>query len=582
MIEKTDGPHFLSREHLFGAGGVFVIALAVRLLFLISSPDRSWPHSIYYEGDAPEWVSYATALELHQPYEFGLPLRSPAVAHVLRVLAPHLAEHMKADGHYSFVWIKALWCVCSALSCALAYLAFASALPRRVALLAAGMCDFSFASYVTATSLNNETLYTLALMAIALSTVSLARRPCIFTALGLAVMHGLATLIRPEHTLLLLLLLGYVAITWIVAPRAKEKFTLWRASAILATVLLGSILVCLPWSVSRSHAIQRFNDTAAVPPDYDRAAVAWSAEARAMVDSFPPFARHDNFVYVTAVCHAKGEHQVTAKQVRQTLMDEFGALPEPLSRWIFVSSQGPLSFALANHPAAGGGFSKAALLNPHFGGDPKLNLTMPSHLRLYNHGYAVGLGYIASDINGWLKNVGLKLSHFGDGITLGFAAWNLPIGRTLVRRPVDLATAEEGAVPIWRIAVLALIGLGMAVAVMGRMAGIWFLIILYKVIVIILFYGYARQAAAILPAFYLFIALAFDQIGRWGSTRFKPSRRMKLLAVGTVLGGLLCIEIAAATFKMPLAIDGPIRTTPQWGQDAFESYQTIRIKPIAK
>src|SRR6266850_3178615 len=111
MIEKTDSPHHWSRSHLLTASGVFVLALAVRLLFLFSSPDRSWPHSTYYEGDAPEWVNYATALELNQLYEFGLPLRSPAVARVLHALAPHLAEHLRADGHYSFMWIKLLWCV---------------------------------------------------------------------------------------------------------------------------------------------------------------------------------------------------------------------------------------------------------------------------------------------------------------------------------------------------------------------------------------------------------------------------------------------------------------------------------------
>lgn len=571
-----------SKRRWLTAGGVFAIALLVRLLFLFSSPDRAWPHSIYFEGDAPEWVNYASALERGQQYEFGLPLRSPAVAYVLHVLAPRLAEHLKADGHYSFAWVKTLWCVCSALSCALAYLAFASGFPQRIALIAAVLCVFSFGSYIAATSLNNETLYTLALMAIVLSTVSLARRPCIFTASGLAVMHGLATLIRPEHTLLLLLLSCYIAIRWIYAAKAEKKPTFLRAAALLATILIGSVIICLPWSIRGSLSAQRMNQFALVAPDYDHAALSWTAEARALVDSFPAFARNDNFVYITAVCRAKGERQMTADRVRQILMDEFSALPEPLSRWVFVSSQGPLSFALANHPTAGGGFSKSALVNPHFGNDPKLNLTMPSHLRLYNHGYAVGMGYITSDINGWLRNVGLKLAHFGDGITLGFMAWNLPIGRAAVRRPVDLATPEATAAPIWRIAMFGLIAFGMMLAALRRTAGIWFLIILYKLIVTILFYGYARQAVTILPAFFLFVALALDQIGQWLSTLLKPSRRTKLLAVITVVGGLVCIEIAAAAFRQPLAIDGAIRAAPQWGRDAFESYETIRIKPVAK
>lgn len=49
-----------------GAGGartdvrialaVSVGALCSRLIFLAASPDRSWPHSVWYEGDAVVWA----------------------------------------------------------------------------------------------------------------------------------------------------------------------------------------------------------------------------------------------------------------------------------------------------------------------------------------------------------------------------------------------------------------------------------------------------------------------------------------------------------------------------------------------
>src|SRR5688572_15074483 len=72
--------------------GVFAIALLVRLLFLSGSADRGWPHSVYYEGDAPEWVRWANALDRGERYEFDLPLRSPAVAYLMHWLWPGQAH----------------------------------------------------------------------------------------------------------------------------------------------------------------------------------------------------------------------------------------------------------------------------------------------------------------------------------------------------------------------------------------------------------------------------------------------------------------------------------------------------------
>jgi len=127
------------------------VALVTRLLFLFSRADAQWPHSVFYEGDAAEWVRWAQALGRGQPYEFNLPLRSPGVAYILYLLGAG-----DTTLHSYLAW-KALWCVMSAATCALAYWGFVMVFPRRVSLIAAGLSVFSFGGYVLATSLNNET-----------------------------------------------------------------------------------------------------------------------------------------------------------------------------------------------------------------------------------------------------------------------------------------------------------------------------------------------------------------------------------------------------------------------------------------
>src|ERR1044071_5938520 len=112
----------LHRRDFGFAAGVFVLALLVRLLFLFSHGDGDWPHSIYYEGDAPEWIRWAQAIDAGKPYESGLPLRSPGVAHLLQVLGAG-EENLKV-----FVSYKVLWCVISAATCAISYLGFAMVL----------------------------------------------------------------------------------------------------------------------------------------------------------------------------------------------------------------------------------------------------------------------------------------------------------------------------------------------------------------------------------------------------------------------------------------------------------------------
>ena len=56
---------------------IFVLAFALRVLFLDATPDATGPFSPYYKGDTPTWLSYAQAIKASESYDFGLPLRPP-------------------------------------------------------------------------------------------------------------------------------------------------------------------------------------------------------------------------------------------------------------------------------------------------------------------------------------------------------------------------------------------------------------------------------------------------------------------------------------------------------------------------
>lgn len=517
---------------LWVAAALTSLALVSRLLFLFSSVDRKWPHSVLFEGDAPLWTDWIKAIHSGAPFEYGLPIHSPAVSHLLSFFG---ASPTTAD----WTSYKVIWCVCSALTCPILYVAAlrtlgapsARAVARPIAIVACVWYALSFHASVLATSLNGETLYTLLLVSIiALSTCPpIARSGSIATAILLGVLHGLATLVRAEHTLLMLLLVAWE----IVKPTSGASGMSRARRAMLGGVaLVCSVLVCLPWSIVGTRATERMNTKAERLPDYAAFGPTWTPEAKAFMDSIPPFARLDNTAYLSSLALAASEPQIDDARVRRYFADEFGYTPAPLKTPVFVSSQGPLCFALANHPDSGGGFSRAAF-DARFGADPNLTFALPSHLKLYNEGYSVGLGYIREDPAAWLTLVGGKLLRFEGGITGGLGTTNVPLGRTLVRQPVDIGVTpwptqarllvapseQEQGTPHWlavrdaatdslwwRIPILVLIAVGATRLLIERRGSIWLIVLLSKLIVTIAFYGYARQSASVLPVFAVLVA----------------------------------------------------------------------------
>jgi hypothetical protein len=565
---QTTTPRPLTRGDAAIALGIACAAMMLRLLFLFTWPDHAWPHSIWYEGDAVYWADWADALASGRVYEHGLPFRSPAVAYLLYWFG-------FSGGDYT--WAKVAWCATSAASCGAAYLIFAAEFGRRAAVIGAALLIASFASYVQAVSLNGETPYTILLVLAVAGTWMLVRRPGPLLALGLGILHGAASLIRPEHPLIAAMLLGWMLWRWRGDCRTP-RIALRRASLV---VVLGAtaLLVCAPWSIAGAHAIDRYNRVPEVEPMFDSGPIPWTPDGRSFIGSLPAFCRADLAHFIGTLAAREGATEVTRTLAESVIRREFGYIPEPLTTFVPISSQGPLSFALANSPAATGGFTKAGL-DARFEPDPPLRLAIPSHLRLYNDGYAVGLRHIFDDPGRWARLAATKLTIFFEGACQGISAENWPLGRTGVRRAVDQFTADVGAAAVaWRVTLAALFILGLTSAALRRGGTVWMLVIAAKVVVAVLFYGYARQGASIIPAFAVFFGIGADTALSAAERAFAPARR-----IAYAIGLLACVGVVAADMHRFLSpgrprVTGSVRDQPSLGPGAFVSFQDIRIEP---
>lgn len=564
---------------------VFSFSLALRLIFLLHAGDAGWPHSTYFEGDAPLFAHWAAALDRGETFEQGLPLHSPAVAHFMKWLLPSGNSQGLPSPARSFQFLKLGWCAFSALTSGLLFWTVARRSGVRTGLVAGGLLGASFGSQLAATSLNGECLYALGIVVIVWMTQLWVERPSLLCSLGLGVLHGACILLRAEHPLLLALL----AISMLVArrrtgatqilepvksPTIAHSINHMPQIAGAALVILVSLGVCMPWAMRSSSAILRLNTMELSPVNFDKSSISWSESARELLRSMPAFARSDNFEFISASLAARGETTVEAAGARQFLIDQFLYVPEPMSRFVLVSSQGPLAFALANHPRADGGFSKVAL-DARFGADPPLQLSLPSHLRLYNHGYAVGWQWIRENPAAWGRLILRKLDRFWGGVTLGLGGFNWPHGRDSVREATDLATpAARNA--LWNMAWILLLLVGSRLAWVRRQQRIWLIVIVYKLIVTVFFFGYARQAVSISPAFFVLAAIAIDAALRWAPSGVAWRR------TGWGIASVLAITIIAVDWhaaRMPAAfrVRGPAQLAPQWGAGAFECPQRVEL-----
>jgi hypothetical protein len=446
-----------------------------------------------------------------------------------------------------------------------------------VAAIVAAACTASTGLLILSASLDSETPY----LVLALASLCLAPDVRAGPRVGIlavwSALHGLACLFRVEHALFYALFLAFLAMLWRRgAPDAGA-----RPAAILgglAVSLLCFAVPLVPWQVSAREAVRRFNTEPALDDASQSmvrrvaeslAFMPWDEAARAGRDRIPAFARDGASAFVAATVLHRGGAQVRGEDLG--ILDEaFGYRPRPLAAQPFVSLYGPLNFALANHPRAAGGFTRAALEDPpplaaqaeryppalvQGLPPPDLSFVYPPHVRLVNEGYRVGWAWIAArGPAGAVAHACRKLRIFWSGAALGLTGFDLPLGLPRLRRAVDLAVPDRGwGTAVWSTTLLAGCALGLAAG--WRQAALypWLLFLLTKLAVTVAFFGYARQGAATFPVVALLIALG---AARWipGLRGREPARILRATALA--LSAAVVLEGARALHPPALAVDG--------------------------
>jgi hypothetical protein len=167
-----------------------------------------------------------------------------------------------------------------------------------------------------------------------------------------------------------------------------------------------------------------------------------------------------------------------------------------------------------------------------------------------NHGWRLGLGWIAARPADFVRLAAAKLDRFWAGAAHGITGFALPVGLGGIRRPVDLVVAVGPAAGAWRLAVLALAAAGAALARPRRELVPWLLFLAAQAAVAIAFFGYARSGATVVPVVALLAVLAMR---RW----LPPLPPRRALAVAACAGALLvAVETWRWAARPQLALDG--------------------------
>jgi hypothetical protein len=421
-----------------------------------------------------------------------------------------------------------------------------------------------------------------------LVTARVLRRATRWSVAMLGLLHGAAMLLRPEHPLLLAMWAAWIVLArpprqpdMAPAEEIASNTWAWRSRILASGAMVAlALVVCLPWTTRAMLSVRRFNTVELDAVRFNLAPVLWSEDAKAALNALPAFARPGNFRFICDWAQRERLQQVTAVDVDRFFNGFLGHTPTRLSPIVLVSNQGPFSFALANHPKSDGGFSREALEHPLIGGDPKFEFAFPPHNRIFNDGWRVGWEHIVSDPGAWFGLVGQKLQRFANGLSMGFGAANLPLGRDGVRHRVDILTVPGTAKQIWQVGWITAVAVGIVLYVVRRMrAGLWLLIIVNKIIITVLFYGYARQAASIAPAFFVLIAIAVDSILLLIDRRWPGWLQCQRgVAIGICVIMLALDIVLARGEEKDRIVIGPVDQRPDLGPGAFASYGEIEIR----
>lgn len=519
---------------------LFAFGLALRLLFQGSTPDGGPGWHVGFQGDAPVWQDLAHKLANGIADDaLRLPLRPPAMQWLVALLW---------NGDPRTVGLaRTAFAVLGAAVAPLVWLLLRRHVPARTAALAAGLCAASSNLLLLSSGLHVETLYLALVLLALLVQPHLAGSAPLRGAAAAGLLHGLCCLVRAEHVLTAIPLL-------LLAKHAGAR---WRTVGAAAA---AAALVIAPWQLHANRLVDAYNSGS---PPLPAAALPWDDDALAAVRALPSFQQVPVFAFVSDTVRTRGGTRVRAADLA-IVREAYGCWPERLPHR-FVALYGGLNFFLANTPEAAGGFSAAALDRPPplAGGEARyppglravlprggtIALSYPPHLDLVVHGAARGLAEIAADPLAAAARVAAKLWHAAQGATGGLGGHAAPIGLSGSRRQVDLVAANGPWADAWRALVLLAAALGWWR--LRQHAALWPLLAFAatKVLVVAVYFGYARHGALCVPATALGVAATVDRALGARLARSWP----RWLGVAAAL--LLAIETHRA-FTTSVLVDG--------------------------
>lgn len=539
---------------------LFLLALVLRLLFWQATADRTWPHTVYYHGDALTWLDYASALQADQPFEQGLPLRPPGNAYLIAALWDG------SPGGIAF--LKIVWCTFGALAVAVLYQAALRAFGFQVALPAGLLCAVASPLLILSTSLNNETPYLLVAACLLALAKGLAERPSAGRLVAWGALNAAACLLRAEHLLFVVLATAAVVAAW----RRHDRVGMRPRVALRRLAILGAAfaLALAPWQWQAWRAARDFNRVEAPLPaatalameslERDLAFLHWDADALARRAELPAFCRRalSNFVALTVA--QRGGKAIRGEDFA-ILEQAFGSWPEPISEYPLLVLYGGLNFYLANNPTSDGYFGRLALELPPLleggaqrypamliGGlpPPDLALTYPPHLEAVNHGYALGWRWIARHPGQFAGLAVKRLVQFWRGAAAGVGGFNLPGGLSGVRQRVDLVVSDHGVATLWALLWAAGFVVGLAWAMRQPAAWPWLAFFATHLVANLFFFGYARLGALAAPVVFTLTLAGLAPL----LAKLWPAPAQALRAAAAI-GGILLLLEAGRTFITP-------------------------------
>ncbi|MCS7313004.1 MAG: glycosyltransferase family 39 protein [Acidobacteria bacterium] len=168
----------------------------------------------------------------------------------------------------------------------------------------------------------------------------------------------------------------------------------------------------------------------------------------------------------------------------------------PVRSWALITQYDAFNFAIANHPQADGGFDPA--LVPTAARTGRLSLADPAARLYYDAGYRLGWQWIREDPARFGRLVLRKVDRWLRGLSLGWGVSNWPGGLTGVRYPADAFVPDRRWLQ-WPL--LACLGMGLLVGLrhFAPLGALLVIVVLHRLIVTVLFFGYARNLIAIYP-----------------------------------------------------------------------------------